>query len=47
MKPWLDALAKVGYAGYVNPFMHGDLPADEMSAALAKSKKYLEECRSR
>ncbi len=42
MKPWIAALAKVGYAGCVNPFMHGDLPADEMSAALAKSKKYLE-----
>ena len=44
MTPWIAALAKVGYAGCVNPFMHGDLPADEMSAALAKSKKYLEKC---
>jgi sugar phosphate isomerase/epimerase len=45
MKPWIAALAKVGYTGCVNPFMHGDLPADEMSAALAKSKTYLEACR--
>lgn len=40
-KPWLNALAQVNYAGYVNPFMHGHLEAAAMSAALAKSKDYL------
>jgi len=42
--PWLVALAKAGYKGYVNPFMHGDLAGDAMDAALAKSSDYLEEC---
>ena len=42
--PWLAALAEVQYAGYVNPFMHGELKTEEMSAALGKSKAYLEEC---
>jgi sugar phosphate isomerase/epimerase len=39
--PWLQALAEINYEGYVNPFMHGDLAADDMSAALAKSRDYL------
>jgi len=42
--PWIAALAKVRYRGYVNPFMHGDLPAEEMSQALAKSRDYLQGC---
>lgn len=42
--PWIAALAKIGYAGYVNPFMHGEPEPDQMSAALAKSKEYLEAC---
>jgi hypothetical protein len=40
-KPWLNALAKANYRGYVNPFMHGHLEAPAMSAALVKSKDYL------
>jgi sugar phosphate isomerase/epimerase len=40
--PWLRALAQVHYAGYVNPFMHGHPEPQEMSTALAQSKKYLE-----
>ena len=40
-KPWLRALAKTGYKWYVNPFMHGHVEAEAMSAALAKSRKYL------
>lgn len=39
--PWLAALAKISYAGYVNPFMHGEIEADAMCAALAKSRDYL------
>ncbi|MCY2951929.1 MAG: sugar phosphate isomerase/epimerase [Planctomycetota bacterium] len=39
--PWLSALAKINYAGYVNPFMHGELPPDPMSAALTQSRDYL------
>ncbi len=42
--PWLAALAKVGYRGYVNPFMHGEPEPDEMSKALAKSREYLLQC---
>ena len=42
--PWIAALAKAGYCGYVNPFMHGDLEPDAMSAALAKSRDYLQDC---
>jgi sugar phosphate isomerase/epimerase len=42
--PWIAALAKIGYAGYVNPFMHHEPEPDEMAAALAESKKYLEAC---
>jgi sugar phosphate isomerase/epimerase len=39
--PWVAALAKVDYRGYVNPFMHGELAVDEMAAALATSRSYL------
>ncbi len=42
--PWIAALAKIRYAGHVNPFMHGDLKPDEMSQALAKSRDYLTRC---
>lgn len=42
--PWLTALAKVQYRGFVNPFMHGDVAADDMSAQLAKSRGYLNAC---
>lgn len=42
--PWLAALAKIEYRWYVNPFMHGHVKPDEMSAALAKSRDYLKEC---
>jgi sugar phosphate isomerase/epimerase len=42
--PWIAALAKIRYAGYVNPFMHHEPEPDEMGAALAESKKYLERC---
>lgn len=40
-KPWLRALAQVNYRWYVNPFMHGEVEADAMSAALAKARDYL------
>lgn len=43
-RPWLAALAKIRYRGYVNPFMHGDLEPEVMSAALAKSRDYLLKC---
>jgi sugar phosphate isomerase/epimerase len=39
--PWLAALAKANYAGYVNPFMHHEPEPDAMAAALAKSVAYL------
>jgi sugar phosphate isomerase/epimerase len=42
-KPWLRALAKVNYRGFVNPFMHGHVEADAMSAALAKARDYLKQ----
>ena len=40
-KPWLQALAKINYRWYVNPFMHGHPAPDEMSSALAKARDYL------
>lgn len=42
-KPWVAAVAKAKYRGYVNPFMHGDLEPDAMSEALAKSRAYLQQ----
>jgi sugar phosphate isomerase/epimerase len=42
-KPWLGALEEAGYSGYVNPFMHGHLAEDAMSAALARSRDYLKQ----
>ncbi|MCX6909785.1 MAG: TIM barrel protein [Verrucomicrobia bacterium] len=42
--PWLAALAKIGYSRYVNPFMHGELEPDEMTAAVAKSRQYMLDC---
>lgn len=42
--PWLMALAKIRYRGYVNPFLHGEPPPDETAKALAKSVAYLKEC---
>ena len=42
--PWLSALAKVGYSGYVNVFTHHHMEPDAMSAALAKSRDYLMKC---
>ena len=42
--PWIAALARAKYAGYVNPFMHGDVKPQAMSQALAKSRDYLLRC---
>jgi sugar phosphate isomerase/epimerase len=42
--PWLRALARAGYQGYVNPFMHGEQETETMSAALAKAQGYLVKC---
>lgn len=45
--PWLAALAKVPYRGYVNPFMHNEPAPEEMSQALARARDYLRQCYSR
>ena len=42
--PWIAALAKAGYAGYVNPFMHGHVAPAEMAKGLATAKAYLTKC---
>jgi sugar phosphate isomerase/epimerase len=42
--PWLDALAKIQYSWYVNPFMHHEPEPDEMSEALEQSCAYLRGC---
>jgi sugar phosphate isomerase/epimerase len=34
-KPWLEALARINYREYVNPFMHGHPKVEEVSAVLA------------
>ncbi|MHC4511910.1 MAG: sugar phosphate isomerase/epimerase family protein [Planctomycetota bacterium] len=41
MTPWLQALADIRYAGYVDPFMHGHPEPNVMAANLAKSRDYL------
>jgi len=41
MTPWLQALADIQYRGYVNPFMHGEIEPDVMSANLSKACSYL------
>jgi sugar phosphate isomerase/epimerase len=45
--PWIAALAKVDYQGYVNPFLHDEPAPDVTSAALAKAREYLREVGSR
>jgi sugar phosphate isomerase/epimerase len=47
MTPWLQALADIRYRGYVNPFMHGKVEADVMTAKLTKARDYLKECRKK
>lgn len=42
--PWLAALAKAGYSGYVNPFMHGEPEPETMAKLLIKSRDYLRDC---
>lgn len=42
--PWIAALAKARYRGFVNPFMHGHPAPDVMAAALAASRDYLKKC---
>ena len=42
--PWLKALAKIKYGGFVDPFMHGHPVPDEMTAAVTKSRQYLLQC---
>lgn len=42
--PWIAALAKVGYRGYVCPFMHGEPEPETMATLLAKSRDYLKGC---
>lgn len=41
LRPWMQALAEVGYDHWMTPFMHGELPVEDMSAAVAKSAAYL------
>jgi sugar phosphate isomerase/epimerase len=43
-RPWLKALARINYRGYVNPFMHHEPAPDAMSQALEESRKYLLDC---
>jgi sugar phosphate isomerase/epimerase len=40
-KPWLTALAKARYQGFVNPFMHGHVQPAAMTMALANARDYL------
>ena len=41
-KPWLQALAAIGYRRWVTPFMHGEEPAEKMAQAVAKARAYLD-----
>lgn len=42
--PWLKALAKIRYRGYVNPFVHAHPGTDIMTAKLTASRDYLLRC---
>ena len=42
--PWLAALARAGYAEYVNPFMHGHPDPEAMAQGLATARDYLVQC---
>ena len=42
--PWIAALARAGYAEYVNPFMHGHPGPEEMAKGLATARDYLVRC---
>ncbi|MGE5297150.1 MAG: sugar phosphate isomerase/epimerase family protein [Solirubrobacterales bacterium] len=44
MTPWIRALAKVRYRGYVNPFMHGRPGTEIMAASLTTARDYLKDC---
>jgi sugar phosphate isomerase/epimerase len=43
---WLRALRGVGYSHWMTPFMHGELPADEMAEAVSKSFEYLNQLKT-
>ena len=45
--PWVRALAEIGYPHYSSIFMHGHPAADEMEAAVSKSREYLADCRKK
>ena len=45
--PWIEALARVRYKWYVNPFMHGKVPVELMSKALSKARAYLLDCEAK
>ncbi len=40
--PWLQALAAIGYHGWMTPFMHGEEPGEKMAQAVAKARAYLD-----
>ena len=40
-RPWIRALRGIGYPRFVNPFMHGHVDPEPMSAALTRSRTYL------
>lgn len=42
--PWLKALAEIRYAGFVNPFLHGEPTPEELSAGMTKACTYLKDC---
>lgn len=44
MMLWLEALADIQYARYVNPFMHGHPEPDVMADNLTKARDYLRAC---
>jgi sugar phosphate isomerase/epimerase len=43
--PWLKALAEIRYAGFVNPFLHGEPTPEDLAAAITQSRDYLLDCR--
>ncbi len=42
-KPWLQALAAIGYHGWMTPFVHGEEPAEKIAQVVAKARVHLDD----
>lgn len=45
--PWLQALDRANYTGYINPFFHGSYQPEEVATGLARARDYLHQCHTK